>query len=199
MLEELVADSKQATPDDLLTLAQFNELDKNLPAAKELFVRLASQDKADAASLARLADFLLRNGELDEAETWLGRLESAAPDNFTVLQLRSQWLKLKNRGDEIVPLVDAYKQKQLTTLPSPNRRNGMLQNCAALYAATGNIKAAEATYRELYAADPLYYAILADWLFSQKKTREAVELIAAAAAKDSTVQPALQLARLMLK
>ncbi len=128
LLEELAADPKQGTPDDLLTLAQLNEGEKNLPATKELLVRLASREKTDPASIARLVDFLLRNGELDDAETWLSRLESAAPDNFTVLQLRTQWLKLKNRGDEIVPLVDAFKQKQLTTLPSPNQRNGILQS-----------------------------------------------------------------------
>ena len=77
-----MADPKQATPDDLLTLAQLNEIDKNLPAAKELLNRIAGQEKPEPVSIVRMIEFLLRNGDLDEAETWIGRLEAAAPESF---------------------------------------------------------------------------------------------------------------------
>ena len=199
LLEELVADPKQATPDDLLTLAQLNEIDKNLPAAKELLNRIAGQEKPEPVSIVRMIEFLLRNGDLDEAETWIGRLEAAAPESFAAAQLHAQWLKASNRTDEIVPLLDKYKLRQLAALSTPNQKSSLLQGCAALYAALGSTKAADATYRELYAADPQYYAVLADWLFSQKKTKEAVELFSAAAATDTSSLPALQLAKLMLK
>ena len=180
-------------------LAQLNDADKNAPAAKALYLRLADQKKPEPANLLRLVEFLMRHNDLDEAEPWLKELEEAAPDGFAPLQLHVQWLKGKDRADEIEPLINKFKQRQLATTLTAPQKAALLLNCGNLFAAAGNSKSAEANYRELYAADPQYYVVLAEWLFSQKKAREAVELCATAATSDTTPTAAIQLAKLLVK
>ena len=199
LLEELVADSKQSVPDDLLMLAQLNDADKNVPAAKALYLRLADQKKPEPANLLRLVEFLMRHNDLDEAEPWLAKLEEAAPDGLGPLQLHAQWLKAKDRSDEIEPLINKFKQRQLATALTAPQKAGLLLNCGNLFAAVGNSKSAEANYRELYAADPQYYVVLGEWLFSQKKAREAVELCATAASSDATPAAAIWIAKMLVK
>ncbi len=181
----------------MLILAQLEEADKKLPAAKELLLRLAGQKKSDPAVLLRLVDFLMRHEELDEAGPWLTQLESAAPDGLGPVQLRAQWLKAKDRSGEIGPLITDFKRRQMATELTSQQQASVLLNCAGLYAAFGDTSAAEATYRELVAAVPQYYTTLAEWLFSQKKPKDAIALYVKAS--DVTSTAAIQLARLLVK
>lgn len=212
--EELLAEAKQQpthsadAPDVLLLLAQIRELQGKVDAARKLYVALATDPHAPRSCLTSYAEFLLRHGPAEEAEQRLAQLEKLTPNDLTVLQLRSRWLRSQNRSKEIEPLIDGRMSSAFGLRAGPGVGDEKVpvqpdkkQSLAVLARAVGDVylrlelyAAAERWYRRALQLGAEVFEPLAAAITMQGRIREAVALCLETAKHDESLRPALTLA-----
>jgi len=199
ILEGVVAESKRPTASDRLQLARIYEAEGNLPAARQQYTRLVSQENPRAVYLGSFVDFLLRHDLPDDAEQWLKRLAELSPEDLGTVALRARWLRAKGRVAEIEPLVEDLAKKREQKLGEDKEQQvQFFLRVGSLYSAAGQYQAAGRWYRRITQIAPDRYEPLALSLARQDRMREAITLCAEAAKSDSSLAPAIALTAVLL-
>jgi tetratricopeptide (TPR) repeat protein len=137
-----------------LFLAQLYEATRQGDKAHALLVGLAKAteeqltktntkelQKTFADSLASICHLLLnpesKNGDMNEAELWLSKLEALEPNEFRTEALRARLLAKRGRGQDAVRRIEALVKTN----------GGLLRPAAALLEEIHEHAAAEATYK----------------------------------------------------
>lgn len=199
LLEQLVRDAASVADGDRLQLARLYE-EGNLPekarAQYEVLVRRADPSPVH---LGLYFDFLLRHGELGEAEDCLNELQEKAPDSLGTLARKVRWLDAQpeDRTTEIQQLVDAFAAKQLEALKGLGKSERQPKE-AQLALAIGEIcrsvkqfEAAERYFGRVRELLPGQYRSLAVSLAQQNRMQEAIRLCLEAAKSDDSPRPAM--------
>ena len=168
IFEELVADPKKANAFDRQRLAQLYELDGKPELARQQYLKLVSGKAPSPAQLAAYVGLLLRYERYDEADSWLKKLESLAPDDLGVVMLRARWLHGTNKDALIEPLVQPLVEKLMKTAADDKQQEAAIAlRVGALYSVVGQPAAAERWYRRLAELQPDRYEPLANTLRSR--------------------------------
>ena len=191
--EELLAESKQPRPDVRLLLAQVRDSQGKVDDARKHYLALAADPQAPPRYLALYAEFLLRHGLAEEADQRLKQLEKLAPNDLTVLQLRSRWLRGQKRSQEIEPLIDGRMQKLLAQLDKNESRAVLDRAVGDVYMGLELYPAAERWYRRAVQVGAEVFEPLAAALAKQGHIQEAVALCLETAKRDQSLRPALTL------
>jgi tetratricopeptide (TPR) repeat protein len=116
LFEELLG--RKALPaDEQFLLAQLYAEDNEWQKARERLLLLLSQDRDNPRYLAYYACALVRHGEVDEAETWLRRLERLESTTLRTVEVRLRVLKARNRENEAMAALLPYVQTRGANLP----------------------------------------------------------------------------------
>ncbi len=129
LLEELV-DGTDVDLNDRRLLALCLERLNDSDAARTQLLSVVDA-MPSAQNLAALIDFLLRNGESEEARNWLEQLEDQSGWSRTAIALRTRWMAATGRLDEIKPMVELFAQKQFRR--NPDDVAGEMRSIAAIY------------------------------------------------------------------
>ncbi len=199
IFEELVVDPNKVEASDRLRLAQLYEIDGKVEPARQQYLKLLSRVNPTAPQVAAYVEWLLRHDRCDEADPWLKRLESLAPDDLGVAALRARWLHGTAKDGQIEPLVEALAAKLLKQ-PADDKLQeaALVLRVGNLYSAVGQQQEAERWYRRLVEVAPERYEPLANALAQQGRTREAIELCQKAAQSDNSARPAMTLAGVLV-
>ena len=197
LLEDLAA-REQALPSDRLLLAGILEGDGHFRLAdKQMFI-VASRDDAPPSHLVTYIEMMLRNERNEEIGPWMERLIKAAPNWFPTLSVRTRWLSATKRSDEAAALIEAFLSRRLGEAKSDAETSQVLFAVGHLCEQANLDAITERCYRDLAHRAPHGYAPLANWLASHQRLGEAVTLCIEAASSDSSVQPAVVLARALI-
>jgi tetratricopeptide (TPR) repeat protein len=198
IVQTLVNNSKSARPEDVMLLAKIYEAEGKLSDAREQFLQLVSRPSVQSAYLAAFIDMLLRHGLPDEAETWLAKLEAAAPDNLDAMKLRARWLGQQNRRKEIEPLIEKLAATSLAKIPKNQKEEAdFCVHIGDVYTAVKLHSAAEKWYRRARGQNPDRYEPLALSLACQDKIGDAIRLCIDEADHDNSPRPAIVLGLLL--
>ena len=165
LLEQLIHNVRQATPEDHLLLAQLYERIGNFTAAESQLLGLADGDAPASRHIAILIDFYLRHNQLDRARAYLEKLEKTSPISLTAVSLRSRLLLASGQEEQIDPYLESFAKNQLLQLHDGQQRQDFMRQIAGLFDAVNRDAAAERWYRQLVAEYPAERAALAEyWL-----------------------------------
>lgn len=167
LLEELIK-ADPPLPDDLYLLAQIYEASGKWSRGKELYQKLSLSQAKNPAVISVYIRALIKNKELNEAQSWLDKLSQLAPQDITTQELRARLLA--ERGNK------AGAAEILRTL---GRRDP--QNLAYAAGVLENLKifdAAEELYRSLAGnpKPPTNALYLAAFLGRVGRTSEALDV-----------------------
>ena len=115
LLETLVSSPEFDLNDRRLLALCLEKLDEPEAAREQL--ESVVNTSPSAQNLAALIDFLLRNGEEDASQSWLEQLEVQAGWSRASIGLRTRWMAVTDRRNEIKPLVELFAQKQFQRNP----------------------------------------------------------------------------------
>jgi tetratricopeptide (TPR) repeat protein len=163
---------------DLLMLARAYEANGEWTKARDSMLRLVAAEPVQPLLLDQFVRMLLkrsensepgaRQGALDEAQVWLGRLEKKDPNSFRTLELRTRLLGAQGRGTEAASLLEKHAQ----------RKKDDVFRVASQLDQLGQARLAEEMYRqclrETKSAEPTL--ALADFLGRQGRGPEAIDL-----------------------
>ena len=198
IVEKLIKDSKDGSARDLQLLAKIYEAEGKWPEARERLLELVSRPTVSSAYLIIYVDMLLRHGLPGEAEPWLKKLESTAPDSLDAMAVRTRWLQSQGRSKEIEPLVEKLAEKLLQIIPkNPRDEADLCLRIGNIYTAVKMHSAAERWYRRIQEKDPDKYEPLAISLAHQGKMGDAIRLCLTAAEQDQSPRPVLTLVLLL--
>lgn len=128
-----------------LQQAQLLEATGRWPEALKTYEDLTLSSPDNAYAIARFAEALIRQNELDQAERTIARLEEIAPGRFVQVLLRTRLLAAMNRREEAVPLIRGFvTQLEATATPDAALRDLILQ---------GNVEAAIGELEQIAAAE----------------------------------------------
>jgi Tfp pilus assembly protein PilF len=157
-------------------LAHVNEVSTQIAKANELLRPLALDPQATSRDIAMYVQFCIRNALLPDAEAALRQLEGKAPDDWGTVSLRVQWLAAMNRLTEADSRLTAFADKRLKQVdPKPEDLAALLA-LAGLYDELALSEKAEQRLRQAANLDPLGYRFLANWLATNSRVPEAVQL-----------------------
>ncbi len=206
LLKQLTLDPVRAFPGDRLLLAHIFEAEGDLAASRRELLALASVRTAAPSHVAALIEFLLRQNDLKEAETWLGKLESLAPGSPAALGLRVRWLHAQKRDAEVDRLLEAtaeqlFKQRASDPTAGKDPAQEVQLNAAVgdLYHGVDHFAAAERWYRKAMTLDKKQYHRVARAVAGQGRVREAIGLCVEGAASDTSLRAAMVAASLLLQ
>jgi predicted Zn-dependent protease len=168
LVEELIDDGVDQPPDRLL-LSQLYEANNEWPRARKQLTALRKMPRGDSLPiLVAYAAAMLRNGEPDEAEEALKKVDMAAADNLAVVALRAQLLHRRDKAAEAVALLRGHVMKQ-------DKSYGQV---AALLESLKETRAAEEMYRRHAekSPNPAAQLALAGFLGRQKRAAEALDI-----------------------
>ncbi|AGA26775.1 tetratricopeptide repeat protein [Singulisphaera acidiphila] len=167
-LEELER-RQPSTPDEQFVLAQLYESGGDWPRAHSLMLGLLSTDGENTLYLAAFTRSLIRQGQTDEAQTWLDRLEKALPEHPQTIELKARLLAARDHGTDAATLLKDYVKNKDAYLPI----------FAALLEELGQPDAAEAMYRDAVkrSKQPETGLLLAEYLGRRGQLPEALDLI----------------------
>lgn len=197
LLEKLVADPQNSSDEDRLLLAHLYEQSDDIPAAQEQLRTLATQPQATARSLASYVDFLLRHGQVNEAESQWLILEKQAGGTLSTVTLRSRILAASGRQDQIEPYLEAFAKQQLATVREPSQRQALLQQVGELFLAVGRNEAAERWFRRLTSEFPERREMLTHYWQSRQQHQEAIQFALEGMQQTPTPAAAALLARVL--
>jgi tetratricopeptide (TPR) repeat protein len=177
-------------------LARLYDLDQNVAGTRKAMLSALTAEGDNPSYLEYYAGFLLRHKDLQEARTWIEKLQQVQPHSFEAVSLYSQLVALQSKSpslseserqkqlSDVVTRVLDYvdKQDSLPNDPSDRRRRaaGLLdglsqtvQECKTTF-----VPAAEKLYRQWAAESkqPESVLILADFLGRQNQTAETLAL-----------------------
>ncbi len=194
LLLPLVDNPRVSQPADRLLLAQLQEAEGNLAEARRQLEMLLTQPQSSTGPLAIYVDFLLRNQLADEAETWLKKLEAAAPDEWLTTVLRADWLARQKRTAEIESLVERAAIKGIAKCISDRQKAQFAVQVGQLYSNVGLTAQAIRYGRQAYQISDEFYAPLVTALVAGKQIGEAVQICDEIVKKNPNSQPARALA-----
>jgi tetratricopeptide (TPR) repeat protein len=202
ILQELVADSREGTPDDHLKLAQLLDSEGKTSLAQQQYLAVVDRPNAAPTDLARYVAYLLQHGMNAAAAPVLEKLRQQAPNDLDVCGLYARWLHNQHRDSEIAPAVEALA-KRLLEQPCGDDQQRMARE-KLVSVVVGNIytvselhSVAERWYRRHVKLAPQEYRPLAMSLTLQGRLGEMVALCVDAASRDRSPQPATLLAGML--
>ena len=199
ILEGLVLDTKRAVALDRQWLARLYEIEGNVESARQQYLKLVSRENPTLPHLASYVELLFRHDRYEEADPWLKKLESLAPDDLGAAMLRARWLHGTGQDGRTEPLVESLAERLLKKQAENKlQETELAQRVGAIYSAAGQQPAAERWYCHLMELAPQRYEPLASVLAQQGRMREAIELCQKAAESDGSARPALALTAVLL-
>ncbi|NMC21598.1 MAG: tetratricopeptide repeat protein, partial [Thermogutta sp.] len=111
ILERLVAESPQVTPDDRFVLAQLYMADGDVVNAARHMRSLLASHGNEPRYVQRFVSFLIQQENYSEAEVWQRRLETLAPDAFSTVSLRARLLVEQGQDDAALALLKGYAEQ----------------------------------------------------------------------------------------
>jgi tetratricopeptide (TPR) repeat protein len=199
LLQQLVTEPRDATPEDRLLLGRLQERLGNLPAAEEQFKQLADAQPAAARHLAAYVDFLLRRPRLEEARAYLEQLERAAPISLTAVSLRSRLLLATGQAEQIDNYLESFAQTQLSQLHDAQQRQQFMLQVAGLFASVNRPAGAERWYRRLVAEFPQQRNALANFWMQNNQLPQSLEFAMSEVQQEATPATAALLARVLVR
>jgi tetratricopeptide (TPR) repeat protein len=166
--EELARHSP-LTPKEKFLLAQLYAASYDPAKAGELLLSALASQEENPLYLAFYIRNLLARGQLDEAQLWLGNLETLQPQNPKTVELNARLLAARGKGNEAAALVKAYTRD----------KDNLLGPCASLLVELGQPVAAEELYRDDIARSqrPEATLALAEFLAPRDRLPEALDLL----------------------
>ena len=101
---------------DRLLLSNCLEQLGNLNGAVEQLEQVVARDRS-AYHLSMLIDFMLRNGQHDDAEPWIDALERQTGWEPKTVLLRARWMVAANRSKSIRPFVEMFATERFKKRP----------------------------------------------------------------------------------
>jgi len=198
LLETLVRTPQHVLPRDRVLLAQLYEAEGKTQAARSQYTALVGRAGANPSHMMRYADFLLRQGDLDSAASWLDRLVRETRASLKVVELRARWLVASGRVAEVKPQVESFAERHLQSLkPAGVERREFLLNVANLFAKIEH-NAAGHWYRKAAREYAETYGHLARFLAKHGESNEAIDLCVNAIQRNRTPQAAAVLGEVLL-
>lgn len=174
-------------------------------AARRQYTELTMRNDAKPQHIRALAEFLLRQKDYAQAEQVIAELSKS--DDLTVAGLHARLLQATDRGDQIPAMLEPIAAKLLAALQDKGKdapeaamqAEGQLAlTVGRIYVSAQQYAAAEPWLRRVVEKKPSAYGPLAVCLAAQHRVEEAVQLCLQAMTADSSSQPVLTLASLML-
>jgi hypothetical protein len=100
--EQFVLRGRNQAAEGRLVLARAYEQESRDAAAREAYFSLAAAISPDPTHVAATVDFLLRQGEPKQAQTWLTVLERLQPRSERTQRLRHRWTELTPSDENMV-------------------------------------------------------------------------------------------------
>jgi tetratricopeptide (TPR) repeat protein len=179
---EDLARRQPPTPDEKFLLAQFYEAGREWAKARELMLSLLASDGEDPLYLAAFTRSLLRQGQVDEADPWLTKLERLRPQDVQTVELKARALAARGQGAQAATMLKAYAQGKDV---NRGRLAVLLEELGQLNATGGKAREADALFD---AAGVMYSEYI-----SQSKRPEATLLRAGFLARRGHLREALDL------
>ncbi|MGQ0634353.1 MAG: tetratricopeptide repeat protein [Planctomycetaceae bacterium] len=175
--EALVNENEPPAPDDRLLLARALEAVSRMDDAQVQFEMLAKERESPPFIVA-LAEFLVRRGNLEQADVWVKRLEDLEPANNRTLEARLSWLLKAGKSDQIDPVVDRFvKAQEDSAKADPTQATAKaLAYAGGLLTQIKQYDEAEKQFRKLANVAPDGYRFLAVWLAERGRASEAIKL-----------------------
>jgi tetratricopeptide (TPR) repeat protein len=163
-----IVDREPPAADDQYLLTQLYEADGNWSKAHEQLQALLANNGENPLYLAHNTLVLLRQGETDEAQSWLEKLEKLEPKTLRTIELKARILKAQGRAVQAVPLLEALVQG----------KDDQVVRVAKLLEDLGQVAAAERLYRRFASQkqQPQAILVLAGFLGRQNRLAEAIDL-----------------------
>lgn len=188
IFEALIA-SAEAEPNDRLILARILERQGDLPGARAHYEQVGRQTPPDVRGLAFYVDFLIRHGDLPEAQRWLQTLTEARQGEFDAgtLELQARLLVAQGNIDAVAQQIDPPALQQLSTLAAdPTAQKILTAQMGDIYIRLGLHAGAEPWYRRLAELDANQFAALARCLAGQNRIPDALDICQQAAAQSDS-------------
>jgi len=167
-------------------------------SAREQYLALVSGPDASASYIALYADFLLRNGFMDEGTRWLKKLDQAQPYGLAAATILAKYLHGIGEPDRIKPVVDQYIKRVLERAATEEQKAGVYVAAGLLFTEVEQHQEAERWFRQAMTLVPdKVYSTLASCLLAQGRTRDAVRVCLDAAASGDPMQPAIHVANVL--
>jgi tetratricopeptide (TPR) repeat protein len=176
-------------------------------ATRRQYMELTMRNDVKPQYLGAFAEFLMRQRDYAQAEQVIAELSKRVPDDLTAAGLRARLLQATDRGDQIAAMLEPIAAKRLAALQKEGKDapEAVLQaeeqlalTVGRIYVSAQQYAAAEPWLRRVAEKKPSAYGPLAVCLAAQRRMQEAVQLCLQARAADSSFQPVLTLASLML-
>jgi len=162
--------SRLLTVADRFLLAQLYRGIRDWPKCQAQLLGLVKERKPEPDHLAYFVSLLLEQGQLDQAEHWLGEFKPAdRSQNLAFLDLKSRLLKARNHDPELLALLREHSTGHADQIGA----------VADLFERYGHLKDAEQAYRSFVAEntkEPLRVLALARFLARHDRVQEALAL-----------------------
>jgi tetratricopeptide (TPR) repeat protein len=159
------------TPADIALLAYLHETDGDWPKARDRHLELVAAQPKDPLILVMFILALIRNGQADEANAYLARLEPLVAGQPLLLEARARCLVARGKAPEAVAQLVAYAQADAR----------QLKPVASLLEELHQLVPAEQMLRQFVAAgqakDPTVVLTLAAFLGRHGRMQEALDVL----------------------
>lgn len=197
ILEKLIA-GPRVQPNDRILLARVLERLDQQPAATQQYLALVARDRPSPAHLVEFIDYLLRRRRWEEAQSWLVKLDAAAPASLAGLQLRARALQGNDRLNQLDAVVERFHGEADRSVRDEQERARLVKAIGDVCGSVGRHALAESWHRQAYAMSPSLFAGLAYTLARLDRKLEALEICGEVALEDSSPRPAVVACELLL-
>ncbi len=170
LLEE-IKNQTDLPPNAQMILARLYEVTGNWPKCRDEMLSLLGKAKDNPTFVGTFVEMLLRNNEVDQANIWLAKLDSLAPDATLTSALHARLLVKQGKTDEAVAIL-----RKLLPRPMPREKLDTLVQIARLLEQMDADDAAESMYREYVALEPNAVLVLAGFMGRHGKLKDALDL-----------------------
>lgn len=199
LLEEMVEQERDVQDEDRVVLARLYEQEHLTNRAIDQVKALVRGSGAKLEHKAMLADLLLRDGRVDDAESWIDQLQAADPKSFPVMSLRVRWLAEKKRMTEIDAQFKPFMDEWLANAEGDEVRGKRCSEAGKLFAQIKDADSAELWFAKGVDYSPAAFEDFADWLASGGRVSDAVTVLLDASSTVTTSQPMVTLGVLLAK
>jgi len=126
--------------------------------------------------LAEYVRLSLAQGNTQQAEESLKRLEAAQPDALSCITLRARLLEKQGRSSEVQAMIEDAAMRLLAKATRPDEKLAVYQGIGDLCASLKDLPQAEKWYRELLKASPRQFDRLVMALTEQGQIGEALKV-----------------------
>jgi cellulose synthase operon protein C len=183
IFEKLVEDPRSAIPDDRFRLAQNYLAAGDWKRARPQFLAILTAQNRQPEYLTVFVQALLAQNQVNEATSWIERLEAIAPNALNTVRLRAELHFRKGDAKQAVATLTQFVEK--APAGSPERAFGTVAAAAALdafasFPGVGRpmvalaLEKAEELLRKFVKDDPKQKLVLVDYLGRRKRMDEAL-------------------------